>query len=258
MSGVAAAEERAPGDRAPEGPSPARGGGAAGAALVPPALSVAIAGAALILASVIAKLVADGGAQALDELLLREIARWKAGLGERAARGLDLLVHDASALGGWVVLSLLSVFAALYLALCGRGRDAALLAVIAAGGATVNELLKVAFGRPRPSVFPHATYVESASFPSGHAMMSMAIYVACGALLARLAPTRAGRAWAVSVGVLVALLVAASRCYLGVHYPTDVVAGSLVGLAWTLLALTTARAVEGRAAAAARGAEGAA
>jgi len=197
---------------------------------------------ALALSGKIALDVLGNRTQAFDEDVLREIGAAKERLGERRPK-VDQLFVDLSALGGWVALSLLSTFATVYLWLCRRRWDALIVVVVSAGGVVLNQLLKHAFARPRPSIFEHGNVVDSGSFPSGHSMMSMAIYLAHGALLARLAPTRLARAFALTTATVLPVAIACSRMYLGVHYPTDVAAGLLLGLAWALTALCAAEVV---------------
>jgi hypothetical protein len=113
--------------------------------------------------------------------------------------------------------------------------SAALLWIAALGGGLLNSALKVAFDRARPDVFPWRTpHAGLASFPSGHSMSAMVVYGTLAFLVARLAPTRFLRwlTWAVAATVI--LLIGLSRVYLGVHYPSDVVAGFLVGGIWAI------------------------
>jgi undecaprenyl-diphosphatase len=117
-----------------------------------------------------------------------------------------------------------------------RKRGAALLVLASVGGgALLSTLLKLSFERPRPDLVPHAVAVYTASFPSGHAMLSAVTYLTLGTLLARIQPRRRLRAYIVAVAVLLTLLVGTSRVYLGVHWPTDVLAGWCLGAAWAML-----------------------
>jgi hypothetical protein len=93
----------------------------------------------------------------------------------------------------------------------------------------LNNVLKQLFDRPRPQIFSWGTHALTTSFPSGHAMSAAAVYGTVALLAARLTPRRRVRVAVVAAAVVVALLVAFSRLYLGVHYPTDVIAGLVVG-----------------------------
>jgi undecaprenyl-diphosphatase len=148
---------------------------------------------------------------------------------------------DVTALGGTTVLALFLTIVVGYLALEHR-YDAVLLVVVAtAGGGLLGEGMKWWFARARPAIVPHLVNVGSASFPSGHSMLALVTYLTLGALLARFVPRRRTRTYCVAVSLVLALLVGLSRVYLGVHYPTDVLAGWSAGLAWALFCWLGAR-----------------
>ena len=153
---------------------------------------------------------------------------------------------DVTALGGVTILALFLMIVVGYLAL-ERRYDAIVLVVIAtAGGGLLGEGLKWWFDRERPAIVPHLVNVGSASFPSGHSMIALVAYLTLGALLARFVPRARSRTYCVTVALLLALLVGLSRVYLGVHHPTDVLAGWSLGLAWALLCWLVARYLEYR------------
>ncbi len=144
-------------------------------------------------------------------------------------------VVDITALGGYVILTLLVVGVALYLFVAGK-RGSALLVVGAVGSGTVlSETLKLGFARPRPDLVAHLAEVQSASFPSGHAMISAIAYLTLGVLLTRVHERRRTKFLVMTYAVTLTLLIGLSRIYLGVHWPTDVLAGWALGAAWSAL-----------------------
>jgi len=100
--------------------------------------------------------------------------------------------------------------------------------------------LKGFYDRPRPDLVPHMTQVDSPSFPSGHAQESAVIYFTLAAMLARLVEPRRLKLYFLGLAALFSFLVGMSRVYLGVHYPSDVLAGWMAGLAWAVLLWTVA------------------
>ena len=114
------------------------------------------------------------------------------------------------------------------------------------GGAILSVALKAIFVRARPDLVPHLVVVDTSSFPSGHAMNSAIVFLTLGALLTRTQKDRAVRVYLIAVSILLTLLVGISRVYLGVHWPTDVIAGWIVGAAWATLCLTVARLLQER------------
>jgi undecaprenyl-diphosphatase len=149
--------------------------------------------------------------------------------------------RDLTALGGVAVLTLLTVAVAAWLALRRLWGATWLLLASVGGGIVVSTLLKLAFERARPDLVPHGSHVSSASFPSGHSMMAAVVYLTLGVLLARVEPRRRTKAYVLSVAVILTLLVGVSRVYLGVHWPTDVLAGWSIGAGWALLCWLVAR-----------------
>ena len=142
---------------------------------------------------------------------------------------------EITALGSFAVLGLIVLAAIAWLLLIRKAGSALLVAVSVGGGVLLSSLLKSGFARPRPDLAPHADVVHTLSFPSGHAMSAAVVYLTLGALLARAQPHRRLKIYLASVGVVVTVLVGISRVYLGVHWPTDVLAGWCAGSAWALL-----------------------
>jgi undecaprenyl-diphosphatase len=149
-------------------------------------------------------------------------------------RWVEEMGRDFTALGGVAVLTLFVVAAAGYLWLARRPRALAFLLASVPSGWALSLLLKQGFARPRPDLVPHGSYVYTASFPSGHAMMSAVTYLTLGALLARVMPHRRMKLFVIACALVLTGLAGVSRVYLGVHWPTDVVAGWAVGGSWAV------------------------
>jgi undecaprenyl-diphosphatase len=145
---------------------------------------------------------------------------------------LEEVARDITALGSSVVLGLAVVAVAGFLALDRRYSGMVFVLGAAASGWIFSAVLKAAFDRPRPNLVPHLMRVYFSSFPSGHSMMSAVVYGTLGALLSSLVTLRRLKFYFLALAAGLAGLVGLSRVYLGVHYPTDVLAGWSAGLAW--------------------------
>ncbi|MGN7997813.1 phosphatase PAP2 family protein [Sphingomonas sp. 22176] len=141
---------------------------------------------------------------------------------------------DISALGGFTVLCLAGVATLIFLLAFGKRAEALLLGGSLIGASSINGLLKIFLNRPRPEVVPHLAHVSSASFPSGHAMTSAAVYLTLGVMVAQTQDSRWARAYLLGMAVLLVLLIGCSRVFLGVHWPSDVLAGWCFGAIWAL------------------------
>jgi len=148
---------------------------------------------------------------------------------------LEASVMDITALGGFAVLALVTLFAIGYLAVQRKWIEALTLLVATGGGTAISEGLKVGFARPRPDLVAHVVETTSMSFPSGHAMLSAVTYLTLGALLAQAQERTSVRGYILGVAIVLTLLIGLSRIYLGVHWPTDVLAGWCLGAAWALI-----------------------
>lgn len=150
-------------------------------------------------------------------------------------------VRDLTAMASAIVLILLALLILGYLCLTRRFATAALIAIATAGGEGLNALLKESFERARPAITSHLVEVKTSSFPSGHSMAASIFYLTMGALLAQTARRRREKIYLMSAAILLTLLTGVSRVYLGVHYPTDVLAGWSAGAAWAILCWFVAR-----------------
>lgn len=185
--------------------------------------------------------VLEGDTHALDEALLLAL-RDGADLSDPIGPGwMEEMGRDFTALGGVGVLTTLTLAIAGFLWLQGKHRAMWLLLISIGSGLIVSIVLKEGFDRPRPDLVPHESIVYTASFPSGHAMLSAVTYLTLGALLARVQPKRRLKVYLFALAVFLTVAIGISRVYLGVHWPTDVLAGWTVGAAWALVCWSIAR-----------------
>lgn len=197
---------------------------------------VAIAG--VMLFARLAGSVREGATQAFDDAVMR----W---VGANPLREtFEPVMVEITMLGtGSVVMTVVAV-SGLFLWLTRHRYSAALLLVATFTGLILNNLLKMGFDRPRPQLFEWGTHAMTSSFPSGHAMSAAIVYVTVAYLAARLQRRRWAR-WATVIFALVlVVLIAASRVYLGVHYPSDVAAGVVLGTAWAGFCMAMLEAIQ--------------
>jgi undecaprenyl-diphosphatase len=184
-----------------------------------------------------AEKVVAGQTQSFDESVLR----WMAA---HHSKILDGAMLEITALGTGTVVLMIVAIASLFLVLTRHKYSAALLLAATAGGLVLNLVLKNFFNRPRPQVFAWGTNAVSSSFPSGHAMSAVIVYSTVAYLAARLHRSVWARVLVMSFAFLVIGLIAVSRLYLGVHYPSDVLAGLTIGLAWAAFCMATLEAIQ--------------
>lgn len=175
----------------------------------------------------------------------RDILLWLRMPGDTAdpigPRWVEEAVRDFTSLGSFSVLVFVVLAVLLYFAVARRGGDALFVLAAVIGGQVLSTLLKAFIDRPRPDVVPHVAEVFTLSFPSGHAMLSAVTYLTLGSMLARAMPGRALKVYVMGVAVALTVLVGLSRLYLGVHWPSDVLAGWCAGAAWAMLCWLAAR-----------------
>ena len=204
---------------------------------------VVVTGMALCVAAtwafgLIARQIERGSTQAFDEAVLHYLAAHRIPWLARA-------MLEITALGTGLVVFMIVGVAALFLWLTKHRWSATLLVTATLGGLILNSVLKLAFNRPRPRIIPWVTPVVSSSFPSGHSMNAAIVYLTVAWLAARLMTGRAGR-WALMIAtLLLVLLIGASRVYLGVHYPSDVIGGYVLGIAWAAFCMAMLETVQG-------------
>ncbi|MBO0905276.1 phosphatase PAP2 family protein [Jiella sonneratiae] len=179
--------------------------------------------------------VVEGDTKGLDRTILLALRSSTDPSDPVGPRWLEEFGRDVTALGGTGILIMITTFVAIYLLISGKHRSMVMTVAAIAGGFLVGQVLKRSFDRPRPDLVPHGDYVYTASFPSGHSMMSAVTYLTLAILLARVEPRRRVRAFLLGLAVFLTVIVGISRVYLGVHWPSDVLAGWTAGAAWALM-----------------------
>lgn len=177
---------------------------------------------------------AEGETDAIDRrliLLLRAPGDMRDPIGSRTV---EEAVRDVTALGGTTLVTVVTMVAVLAFAFHRKW----LHALVMAGAVTLawasSSISKGLYLRPRPDLVPHEVYVYSGSFPSGHSTLAAATYLTLAMLVASLETRRRTKALAYGLAGLVLVAVGLSRVYLGVHWPSDVLAGWCLGATWAL------------------------
>lgn len=171
--------------------------------------------------------VREGDTASVDQTILRSI-------NERASPELDGVFLVVTEIGGVIGISVITLAALIFLLVKRYYKQATIVFASVAGATLVNIVLKTMFARTRPDLWEQLITETSYSFPSGHAMLSSVVAAVLVALFWR---TRY-RIAAIVAGLLFMLSISFSRLYLGVHYPTDVLGGWLVGIAWVIIVVS--------------------
>ena len=190
--------------------------------------------------------VTEGETQAFDKhilLALRNPANPSDPLGSRS---FEEAMRDVTALGGVTVMTLVTLVGVLAFLMHRKRWHAGILAATVLLADISSEGLKQLYGRPRPTLVPHGSYVYSASFPSGHSTLSAATFLTLAMLIASLEPNRGTKIMVFVLAMLLVLAIGVSRVYLGVHWPSDVLAGWCLGGGWALAAWTVLAKFGGR------------
>jgi len=178
--------------------------------------------------------VAEGDTQAIDHAVLNAL---RVPAGPNDPIGPDWLTTaaaDITALGSIAVLTFVVLVVGGLFASLKHFRQASILVLASLGGVAWSQSLKAIFDRTRPEEIYRIVEVENASFPSGHSMLSAAIYLTLGALIASFAQKRRVRAFALITAIIATIMVGCSRVFLGVHWASDVLAGWCLGGAWAM------------------------
>lgn len=189
----------------------------------------------------LAEEVVEGKTENFDQMILLAMRSSEDKADPIGPLWVEELGRDFTALGGVVVLTIITIAVIGFMVLQGKFRAMLFLLLAIVGGLLVSTLLKQGFDRPRPDLVPYESHVYTTSFPSGHSMMSAVTYLTLGAMLARVQPRLRLKAYILILAISLTLTVGMSRVYMGVHWPTDVLAGWTAGSVWALLCWLVAR-----------------
>jgi undecaprenyl-diphosphatase len=200
--------------------------------------------AVLFLFTRLASEVMEGDTQAFDLQILHSLRSTADPARPIGPAWMESVLIDITALGSPVVLGLIVLVITGYLLLEARYVTALIVLATAISSEILDEVLKWLIARPRPSAVPHLRTVVSASFPSGHAMESAIIYLTLGALLMRVVEGRITKTYCMATAIFLTFIVGVSRVFLGVHYPTDVIGGWMLGFLWAAVTFLVTRRFE--------------
>lgn len=189
----------------------------------------------------LAEAVEEGSTHELDERIVRAMRHPDDPSRTFGPTWFEELIRDVTALGGVFVLVLVTALVAGFLAIQKCYHAMWFILISTLGGLAASSALKELFDRPRPDIVPHLSHVHTSSFPSGHSMLSAVVYLTLASLLVRLVDRKRLKFYILGSALLITGLVGISRVIVGVHYPTDVLAGWSAGLCWATLCSVAAR-----------------
>jgi undecaprenyl-diphosphatase len=184
----------------------------------------------------------QGGARAFDQAILLAFRNSVDLSDPIGPPWLEIIFRDITSLGGATVLTLMTVAVTGFLLIDAKRGAAILVLGSVIGGVVLSSILKLGIDRPRPNLVAHLVEEHNASFPSGHAMLSAVVYL--GRAPVPSGETARIKIYVLSAAVILTLLIGVSRVYLGVHWPTDVLAGWCAGATWAVLCWRVALALQ--------------
>jgi undecaprenyl-diphosphatase len=189
---------------------------------------------AIALFTALAGQVQSGATRQWDERVLTALRKPDAPAEPLGPAWLHGAALDVTALGSPLVLTFFVIASVGFLYFEGQRRVALTAVLTISGGALLSGILKHVFARPRPDIVPHLRDVGGLSFPSGHSMGAAIVYFTLGVMFTKAFKSRRAKAFCLAWAFFLATVVGLSRVFLGVHYPSDVLAGWLAGLGWAL------------------------
>jgi undecaprenyl-diphosphatase len=197
-----------------------------------------LAGLLLLAFGHIAEEVLEGDATRFDQAVLLTLRNPADPADPLGSARLEEAARDITSLGSYSVLGIIFFAVIAYLLMMRRRAAALWVAAAVGGGVLLSNVLKLSFDRPRPELVVHAARVFTSSFPSGHATLSAVTFLTLGVLLASIHSSRRLKLFFLGLAIFLTVLVGVTRVYLGVHYPTDVLAGWCVGAGWAAICWT--------------------
>lgn len=195
--------------------------------------------------AIVAWVVLAGKTHLIDKALLLSLRNPNDTTDPLGPLWLEEMVRDFTALGSVGVLTFTVITVSLLLWLIGMRKNSTFVLLVCLAGTIIGQLLKMGFDRARPDVVPHVSVVYSTSFPSGHSMMAAVVWLTLAILLSQAMDRKRHRVVTFTLASLLIILIGLSRVYLGVHWPTDVLAGWLSGIAWVLVCVIVAIVLRG-------------
>ncbi len=189
----------------------------------------------------LAEEVSEGDTHTIDRALLLALREPDDISDPLGPRWFEEMIRDFTALGGSGVLILLVTAVTSYLFMLRQYKNLAILLTAVLGSFLLSYFLKDIFDRPRPDLIVDTSTITTASFPSGHSLLAAATYLTLGSLMAQIQPRFRLKAFIILLAIFVMVLVGFSRVYLGVHWPSDVLAGWTIGAVWALLCWLVSR-----------------
>lgn len=200
-----------------------------------------LAGLSLLAFGHIAEEVLEGDATRFDQAVLLALRSPGDPANPLGPAWLEEAARDVTALGSYSVLGIIFFAVIAYLLMMQRRAAALWVAASVGGGVLLSNVLKHSFDRPRPELVAHSVRVFTSSFPSGHAMLSAVTFLTLGVLLASIHNSRRLKVFFLGLAIFLTVIVGVTRIYLGVHYPTDVLAGWCMGAGWAAICWTAFR-----------------
>jgi undecaprenyl-diphosphatase len=185
---------------------------------------------------VLSWLIAQGSTYDVDTWMLRLTRDAAPGYEPLGSPKLQSVIRDITSVGSGVVLTVLTLILGIYHLLRRQWRTAWFIMISILLAWQTMETLKLIYNRNRPDVVPHGMFEKSLSLPSGHAMMSTVVFLTLACVYAQKAQHRTVKVFLFALAILLFLTIGWTRIYLGVHHPSDVLAGWLLGICWVQLA----------------------